>query len=522
MTRIERIHADFLTILRTGMTASANKVSRLRNSSTATILATVIIAILIWLPRGLALDRFVTADEHAWLARSGNFYRALANGDFAATFQRHHPGVVVTWAGTLGFLQTYPGYAEDAPRQFGWLTEEIEPFLRAQGTDPVAVLAAGRGYVVLIISLALLLSFLLAVRVIGLWPALAGFVLIALDPFHIGLSRLLHLDGLLSSLMFLSLLAFLHYQQSRRWSSLVLSAIGAGLAWLTRSPGLFLIPFFGLIFIGQYFRFSIFELRVAITGSARLVRHSLIVHPLIWLLIAALIFIVLWPAMWVDPLGSLVQVLSAASTYAAEGHLKPTFFNGAVISGDPGWLFYPISYLWRTTPVTLLGLVFALVGLSIRRGIWAERGARNVALILLLYALLFGLFMNIGAKKFDRYLLPIYPALNLVAGLGLVGMAVTVYSSVGFGRLSPRRSEHPQMRVAQKRPASEEPRSPVIKRIGRKQSGIGPGNGWFNQVRVALSRLLTPNCSFCALWFLCRQFLCSLHSPTTSPITTRY
>ncbi|MEZ4661375.1 MAG: hypothetical protein R2911_27815 [Caldilineaceae bacterium] len=37
---------------------------------------TALMALLIWLPRGLALDRFVTADEHAWLAWSGNFYRA--------------------------------------------------------------------------------------------------------------------------------------------------------------------------------------------------------------------------------------------------------------------------------------------------------------------------------------------------------------------------------------------------------------------------------------------------------------
>ena len=101
------------------------------------LLAMLLMALLIWLPRGLALDRFVTADEHAWLARSGNFYRALALGDFASTFQRHHPGVTTTWAGLAGFVTTYPAYAREAPAYFGWLTEEIEPFLRSQGHDPV-------------------------------------------------------------------------------------------------------------------------------------------------------------------------------------------------------------------------------------------------------------------------------------------------------------------------------------------------------------------------------------------------
>jgi len=149
------------------------------------LLAALLMAALIWLPRGLALDRFVTADEHAWLARSGNFYRALAQGDFAAAFQRHHPGVTVTWAGLAGFLTAYPSYAHDAPGYFGWLTEEIEPFLRSQGYDPVELLAAGRAFVVLSITISLTLAFVLAVRLFGLWLAAAGFALIAFSPFHI-------------------------------------------------------------------------------------------------------------------------------------------------------------------------------------------------------------------------------------------------------------------------------------------------------------------------------------------------
>ena len=31
------------------------------------LVATLFMALLLWLPRGLALDHFVTADEHAWL-----------------------------------------------------------------------------------------------------------------------------------------------------------------------------------------------------------------------------------------------------------------------------------------------------------------------------------------------------------------------------------------------------------------------------------------------------------------------
>ncbi len=65
-----------------------------------TILLLVLIVIAIWLPRGLALDRFVTIDETKWLDRSANFYLALAKGDFADTYQKEHPGVTIMWAET--------------------------------------------------------------------------------------------------------------------------------------------------------------------------------------------------------------------------------------------------------------------------------------------------------------------------------------------------------------------------------------------------------------------------------------
>lgn len=158
---------------------------------------------------------------------------------------------------------------------------------------------------------------------------------------------------------------------------------------------------------------------------------------IVWGVIGLSVFVLLWPAMWVDPVGSLRQVLSAAGEYAAEGHLKPTFFNGEVYGGDPGFFFYPITYLWRTTPVTLIGLALALIAFLLRRAPLVAPVPRAVALILLLYALLFALFMNIGAKKFDRYLLPAYLPLELVAGLGWVAGQQILVS--GLNRWDPGR-----------------------------------------------------------------------------------
>ena len=380
----------------------------------------IIMALIIWLPRGLQLDHFVTADEHAWPARSANFYRAIARGEYADTFQRHHPGVTVTWAGTLGFLTTYPAYAEDAPRQFGWLTEEIEPFLAEQGFSAIEMLAAGRTFVVLMITLSLLASFLFARQLIGLPAALLGFGLIAFSPFHIGLSRLMHLDGLLSSFMLLSVITFLGALYRNSYRLLALSGVAAGLAWLTRSPGLFLIPFLGMVSLVEWW-----------LNTRERTFWQTVLFMLIWGVIGLITFGLLWPAMWVDPLGSISRVLGAATSYAAEGHLKPTFFNGEVYGGDPGAIFYPLAYLWRITPITMIGLPIALIAVVYQIVVTKRKNERmslslRTLLILLIYALLFGLFMNLGAKKFDRYLLPSHVPLLLVSGIGwgYVGLLV--------------------------------------------------------------------------------------------------
>ena len=76
---------------------------------TRDILLILGLLLVLWLPRGLELDRFVTVDEPKWLERSGSFYTGLVRGNFQETFQREHPGVTITWAGMAGYLWRFPG-----------------------------------------------------------------------------------------------------------------------------------------------------------------------------------------------------------------------------------------------------------------------------------------------------------------------------------------------------------------------------------------------------------------------------
>ena len=385
------------------------------------VIAMAALLIAFALPRGLALDRVVTPDEVNWLTTSSNFYLAVRQGDFAKTYQLEHPGITTLWAGAAGFLWRYPAYVYEGPGHVIYSEQEVGLILRSLGHEPLALIIAGRIFIVLAIIIVLAVAFLQAVPLVGFWPAVIGFLLIAFDPFHIAHSRILHQDGMASSFVLLTLLAFLNFvYQGGRWQSLILSGAAAGLAWLTKSPTLFLIPFMGLLILIELARKRHLDSRLE-RESLRWAAQTLIV----WGGVGLAVFVLLWPAMWVDPIYTLQRVGGGMLSYAVHGHTEaPLFFDGRVYTGDPGAHFYPITFLWRTTPVVLIGLVLAALALIIPQGRLFVPKHRGPLGMLFLFALMFTVFMTVGAKKFDRYLLPIYLPLDLVAGVGWVA-AVT-------------------------------------------------------------------------------------------------
>jgi len=390
----------------------------LQNKNLLAFVGLVIVILAMAIPRLPSLDHFVTADEAKWLTRSANYFTALAQRDFIHTYQKEHPGATVMWAGTAGFLWRFPGYVTEGPGQHD-RPNKLVLFLENRNyiDMPLNLLEAGRTFVVIGNLILLALAFLAAVRLLGLLPALLGFLLIAFDPFSIAISRLLHPDALLSALMLLALLSFMNFlYRGRHFYDMALAAIAAGLAWLTKSPSLFLIPFFALLCLIEIGRSWWTKRQLAWRDVWRTSWPLLV-----WAAIAILVFVLLWPAMWVDPLGSLQQIFQGASDYAAEGHAASTFFNGRIYTaGSSDWRFYPVNYLWRTTPAVLIGLLLAGIALIFRRKVSFSRELKGATLILILFALCYTIFMTIGDKKFDRYLTPIFAPLALVAAVGWV------------------------------------------------------------------------------------------------------
>jgi len=363
-------------------------------------------------PRVVGLDVFLTIDEGFCLQMSTRFVLSLMQADWAHTFQHGWPGVTTTWLGGLGLIVRYLWKGQSTA---GTLVEflrgvHLEPSLMPFLRLPTALLTA--------LSIAIVYFF-----VRRLWDsrvALLSALFLAFDPFLLAHSRVLHTDALLTLFMTLTLLSLiLALQSPRSWKMLAMAGLAMGFAVLSKSPALSLFPFAGLL-----------ALLIALTDrrgtSKKQVAWQLLQRLAIWSGIAVLIFFVFWPAMWVSPLQTLQEVWNKGIDSKA-GHPEGNFFWGReVIEGDPGALFYPISLLFRSTPVSLTGLIIIVIGgigaavgrLTSRSGgpFRDERGQNGLALCA--YIVLFGAFISLVAKKFDRYLLPVYPAIDILAAVG--------------------------------------------------------------------------------------------------------
>jgi len=140
---------------------------------------------------------------------------------------------------------------------------------------------------------------------------------------------------------------------------------------------------------------------------------------ILWGAIALVVFVALFPAMWVDPIGTIQRMLHETFGKVDEGHL--VFFMGQPTK-NPGIWFYPYVIPFRLTPLTSVGaLLSAATGISMWR---KNRRMGSLTLILWLVVLAFLWFGDLSPKKQDRYLLPVFPLLDILAVLGWAGIAL--------------------------------------------------------------------------------------------------
>ena len=168
----------------------------------------LILCLLIFIPRLLHLDVFLTIDEPLFLDYARAFALGLRSGNLGQTLGIGYPGVTVAWW--------------SAP-VVGLAASELGAFV------------AGRVATAIVAGLLLLLVYLFARLLLGRWPAFIGVALLALDPYTLSYSRLLHIAAPLALFMTLAGLACLLWLTDGRRRRLLLTGLFTGLAMLIQS-----------------------------------------------------------------------------------------------------------------------------------------------------------------------------------------------------------------------------------------------------------------------------------------------
>ena len=369
----------------------------------------VLLALVLLVSLGLRLsdqDMFLVADENKWLCRSINFQAGLRQGDLRATYQRGHPGVVTMWLGTLAVPLSQAGEWVDLCLETGG-SKLNRPQDRSAVARLPSLIFQARRLAALTTWLGIVALYWLLKRLLGGWTALLATALVALDPFYLALSRVFHLDALLATFTTLSIVSLLVYRrESQRRRYLIFSAVAGGLAAANKSPGLFLFLWTALYLGATAWRGEAAHRRERILSALRAM--------VLWGMVAVGLVVVLWPALWVEPLGTLRKVFSTAVGYAEKPHHGGNYFWFA-IRADPGPAFYPVAWAFRTTPWVMVGLA-SLAIVARKRALWRRVGP------LLLFVVAFCAFMTMGAKKFDRYLLPAFLPLDILAAVGWMAL----------------------------------------------------------------------------------------------------
>lgn len=161
---------------------------------------------LSFLPRLVAIGRYVTPDEPTWVYRSVQFREALLAGNWAGTLVAGHPGVITTWLGAIG-ASVHMLFSADVTEAYSWLLKVVflTPDNVAAFERLAVLLSSGRVAIALVNSIGVVAIYLLVRKLWGMKVAIVGGLFLALDPFLLGLSGLLHVDGLSATFVTISL-----------------------------------------------------------------------------------------------------------------------------------------------------------------------------------------------------------------------------------------------------------------------------------------------------------------------------
>jgi len=336
----------------------------------------------------LGAEMFNT-DVWKWKARIYDFGSGVFSLDFNKTLQKYHPGVTLMWAGTT------------AVKFQGLYCSIIK--CPDEAIDPVGAVFAlnffQQLFVVLAIGVTLTLAFYPIRKLFGKKYAFTAMLLLSFEPFFYALTRVIHLEALMTSFMLASFVWLVFYLEDRKPARLVTASVFAGLAILTKSTAIFMIPLSLL----------------AILGYQRKNLKSVLKTSIMWLLPVLLTYFVLWPSMWVNPIGTLDYVfIKGVKEVGVEGEHAQIFLGQ--YTENPSAIYYPIVMAFKFSPFLITGIVFFAFLLKKLLPHFDGDRAKRFVLLATIFTIGYLIEITIPTKKLDRYILPSLASMSLLAG----------------------------------------------------------------------------------------------------------
>lgn len=377
----------------------------------------VLLLALIAPSRLIAADRPVTVDEPWWLISGSNYYYALSHRDFANTLYDYHPAVTTSWMVAVAMSAYFPEYRGFGQGYFDVRKPKFEEFLRGNSKESLDLLRYSRRVQSILILFFALIGFFLLCQLMDYRLAFLSIGLAMTAPFYLGHSRLLNHEGMLAIFAIVSLIGFhVYLEKGNKAAALLISGVAFGLAQLTKSASILLAVPAGLMLVVGLFR-----------GAERTPESKVldaIKKIAMWLGVAALTYILLWPGMWVDPARMLREVYGNAFSYAFQGarldvteELDTAQFS--VVTRWDGILLYLRYWASGTTFITWLGLILASAFLFTRGKERLNDQIRSMIGYLSLLGVLFILMFGIAqGRNHAHYIMTAFVGFDVIAGIG--------------------------------------------------------------------------------------------------------
>lgn len=358
----------------------------------------------------------INPDEYHWHERTNLFYHVIQDGRLEDTMLAGHPGATITWQSMISLRAMRLIYRQFDP------TFDYQDF-------PYLPHTFDRVHFAYVLPIILVTSLLVAFIYLSLTTltnrtfALIASLLVLVDVYFLGQSRVVQMDALQTSFIIGSLFTALLYQQTKRKIFFVTTAILFALNIMTKIYGLCLLPILWIILCWS-------DLITLISQKSLNSLKQMMVKTLFLILTLGIVCVLLLPA-WLFDFNDTIDLFR--KSIFDEG-LKATwegneFFFGRLFDRGEPKIFYLFALGFRQSVLAFLGTLVTL-WLLIRNKIQDQK-IRKILIVTFSIALYWLVVLSLPGKKEDRYILETIVLLDVFAAGGIYWLYLKLKDRLG-------------------------------------------------------------------------------------------